>query len=100
MQGLLSSKQPNARRAGALSTVIHETLHAYGVVNEAETNCVAVQLVPLFGRNLGLSVKRADYLGTLARNYVRKYAPRGYWNGARCRDGGPWDLLPSTRNLG
>jgi hypothetical protein len=100
VQGLLSSKQPNARRAGALSTVIHETLHAYGVVNEAETNCVAVQLVPVFGRNLGLSVKRADYLGTLARNYVRKYAPRGYWNSARCRDGGPWDLLPSTRNLG
>ena len=100
MQGLLSSKQPNARRAGALSTVIHETLHAYGVVNEAETNCVAVQLVPVFGRNLGLSVKRADYLGTLARNYVRKYAPRGYWNSARCRDGGPWDLLPSIRNLG
>jgi hypothetical protein len=100
VQGLLSSKQPNARRAGALSTVIHETLHAYGVVNEAQTNCMAVQLVPVFGWNLGLSVKRADYLGTLARNYVRKYAPAGYWNGARCRDGGPWDLFPSSRNLG
>ena len=99
MQGLLSSKQPNARRAGALSTVIHETLHAYGVVNEAQTNCMAVQLVPEFGWNLGLSAKRADYLGTLARNYVRKCAPPGYWNSARCRDGGAWDLLPSTRNL-
>jgi hypothetical protein len=100
VQGLLSSKQPNARRAGALSTVIHETLHAYGVVNEAQTNCMAVQLVPVFGWNLGLSAKRADYLGTLARNYVRKYAPTGYWNSARCRDSGPWDLFPSTRNLG
>ena len=100
LQGLLTTKQPNARRAGALSTVIHETLHAYGVVNEAQTNCMAVQLVPTFGSNLGLSAKRADYLGTLARNYVHKYAPTGYWNTARCRDGGPWDLLPSTRNLG
>ena len=62
----------------------------------------------LHGRSAGAHVrlesrpelKRADYLGTLARNYVRKYAPPGYWNTARCRDGGPWDLLPSTRNLG
>jgi hypothetical protein len=41
-----------------------------------------------------MSASRADYLGTLARNYVRKWAPQGYWNGARCRDGGAWDLLP------
>ena len=100
VQGLLSSKQPNARRAGALSTVIHETLHAYGVVNEAQTNCMAVQLVPVFGWNLGLSAKRADYLGTLARNYVRKYAPVGYWNSGSCRDDGRWDLFPTFRNLG
>ncbi len=99
LQGLLSSKQPNARRAGALSTVIHETLHAYGVFNEAQTNCWAVQLVPVFGWNLGLGVKRAEYLGTLARNYVRKHAPSGYWNDAHCRDGGAWDLVPSARNL-
>jgi hypothetical protein len=92
VQGLLSSKQPNARRAGALATVIHETLHAYGVVNEAQTNCWAVQLVSTFGRNLGLSTKRAGYLGTLAHNYVRKYAPPGYWDRARCRPGGAWDL--------
>jgi hypothetical protein len=100
VQGLLSSKQPNARRAGALSTVIHETLHAYGVGNEAQTNCMAVQLVPVFGWNLGLSAKRADYLGTLARNYVRKFAPVGYWNSGSCRDDGPWDLFPTFRNLG
>ena len=98
VQGLLSSKQPNARRAGALSTVIHETLHAYGVRNEAQTNCFAVQLVPIFGLNLGLSRSRAGYLGTLARNYVRKYAPPGYWNSTNCRDGGSWDLFEG-RNL-
>ena len=100
LQGLLSSKQPNARRAGALTTAIHETLHAYGIVNEAQANCMAVQLVPAFGLNLGLGEKRASYLGTLARNYVRRYAPAGYWNSSRCRDGGPWDVFPSVRNLG
>lgn len=99
VQALLSSRKPNARRAGALNTVIHETLHAYGVRNEAQTNCWAVQLVPYFGLNIGMSVARSDYLGTLARNYVRAHAPRGYWNAARCRDGGAWDLFP-WRNLG
>ena len=100
LQGLLSTKQPNARRAGALSTVIHETLHAYGVVNEAQTNCMAVQLVPTFGSNLGLDAKRARLSRDAGGNYVHKYAPAGYWNADRCRDRGPWDLFPSTRNLG
>ena len=100
MQALLTSRQPNARRAGALATVIHETLHAYGVRNEAQTNCWAVQLVPVFGMNLRLGARRSEYLGTLARNYTRKYAPAGYWNHSRCRDGGSWDLFPRSRNLG
>ncbi|HET9665876.1 MAG TPA: hypothetical protein VFP09_03945, partial [Desertimonas sp.] len=83
---------------GALSVVIHETLHAYNVYNEAQTNCWAVQLVPYFGLSLGMTRARAEYLGTLARNYVRGHAPRGYWNSARCRDGGAWDLF-DWRNL-
>ncbi len=99
IQGLLSSRKPNARRAGALTTVIHETLHAYGVHNEAQTNCWAVQLVPYFGINHGMTEARSTYMGTLARNYIRARAPAGYWNGARCRDGGAWDLFP-WRNLG
>jgi hypothetical protein len=100
VQALLTSRLPNARRAGALSTVIHETLHAYGVENEAMTNCFAVQLVPHFGLNLGMSRPRALYLGTLARNYVRGRSPSGYWNGARCRESGEWDLFPDYRNFG
>jgi hypothetical protein len=98
VQGLLTTRKPNARRAGALATVIHETLHAYGVRNEAQTNCWAVQLVPYFGLNLGLRRAQTEYLGTLARNYVRRYAPAGYWNSSHCRDGGAWDLF-TWRNL-
>jgi hypothetical protein len=100
VQALLSTRRPNARRAGALTTVIHETLHAYGVRNEAQTNCWAVQLVPVFGRNLGLNATQVSYLGTLARSYTRMYAPAGYWSYANCRDGAGWDLFPSSRNLG
>ena len=100
VQGLLTNRMPNARRAGALSTVIHETLHAYGVMNEGMTNCFAVQLVPYFGLNLGMSVQRARYLGTLARNYVRGRSPSGYWNAYNCRESGRWDLFPDFRNFG
>jgi hypothetical protein len=92
VQLLLSTKKPNARRADALATAVHETLHAYGIANEAMTNCLAVQLVPVFGLELGLTRRRATYLGTLARNAVRAGAPRGYWDSRRCRDGGAWDL--------
>lgn len=98
VQALLSTRLANARRAGALAVVIHETLHAYGIRNEAQTNCFAIQLVPYFGLNLGMSHARAEYLGTLARNYVRGHAPPGYWNSAQCRDGGAWDLF-TRRNL-
>jgi hypothetical protein len=100
VQGLLSTRRPNGRRADALSTVIHEALHAHGIRNEAQTNCYAVQLVPLFGSNIGMSGQSSSYLGTLARNYARSHAPAGYWDDANCRDGGPWDLEPTTANLG
>jgi hypothetical protein len=99
VQALLDSKLPNGRRAAALATVMHETLHAYGVVNEAETNCYAVQLVPLLGLNLKMTARRANYLGQLALRYVRSHSPSGYWHGGHCRDGGRWDLLPFQVNL-
>ena len=79
--------------------MLHDTLHAYGVANEAETNCYAVQLIPGLARNLRMTERRATYLGQLALRYVRANAPRGYWNGGHCRDGGRWDLLPGVANL-
>jgi hypothetical protein len=100
VQGLLDTRLVNARRASALTTVIHETLHAYGVRNEAQTNCFAVQLVPFFGLSLRMPTARALYLGTLARNITRRRAPPGYWSSSSCRDGGRWDMLPGLRNLG
>jgi hypothetical protein len=87
-QSLLDSGQANGPRAGALVTVLHEALHAHGISNEAQTNCFAVQLVPLAGSNLDLGERRSAYLGQLALRYVRSRAPAGYWNAASCRDGG------------
>lgn len=99
VQALLDSKIPSGRRASALSTVLHEALHAHGIRNEAQTNCYAAQLIPLAGRSLHMSNQRADYLGKLALRYDRSHAPPGYWNASRCRDGGLWDLRRERANL-
>jgi hypothetical protein len=99
IQELFDTRRPTARRAFGLTVALHETLHAYGVSNEAQTNCFAVQLVPFAAQRAGLTGRSADYLRTLAINSTRRTAPSGYWDGDRCRDGGDWDLLPKLANL-
>ncbi len=99
IQGLLDTRQPTGRRAFGLTVALHETLHAYGFDNEAQTNCYAVQLVPFAARHIGLGPRRVDQLGRLAVNVTRNTAPPAYWNHNRCRDGGEWDLQPKTVNL-
>ena len=99
IQGLLDTKQPTATRAFGLTVALHETLHAYGIVNEAQTNCLAVQLVPVAARFVGMTAQGGDRLRRLAINVTRRSAPPGYWNAGRCRDGGDWDLLPRVANL-
>jgi hypothetical protein len=99
LQRLIDSRRPNARRADALTVVVHEALHAHGYPNEAQANCYGVQLVPEFARTLKLQTAPADYLSKLARTITRSHAPRGYWNETSCRDGGRWDLVPDRRNL-
>jgi hypothetical protein len=98
-QRLLDTGLPSGRRAAALSTVLHEAVHAHGIRDEAQTNCYAVQLVSVAAEKLRLTASRAAYLGNLARRYVRARAPAHYWNRERCRDGGPWDLFPDRKNL-
>ena len=99
IQGLLDTKQPTAKRAFGLTVALHETIHAYGIWNEALTNCFAVQLAPLAARYAGLGPKQAGYLGKLSISITRRTAPPGYWNAEHCRDGGEWDLLPGRANL-
>lgn len=73
--------------------------HAYGVRNEAQTNCYAVQFVPEAARNMGMTADQARYVGKLALNYTRRTAPPAYWDASRCRDGGTWDLFEDDTSL-
>jgi hypothetical protein len=99
IQGLMSDRVPNGQRAYALTTTLHERVHADGFRNEAQTNCYAVQLVYTFARNLGFTQSKALYLEALAVRKTRATAPPGYWNRVLCRDGGKWDLEAQYRNL-
>ena len=92
LQHLIDSRIPNGPRADATVAVLHETTHAYGITKEAQANCYAVQLTPVFARLLNLTPARVAYLSQLAFRRTRALAPRGYWDASRCRPGGAWDL--------
>jgi hypothetical protein len=92
VQALIDGRVPSKSGALALVTVLHETSHAYGIGNEAQANCYAVQLVYPFALGLAFSVKRAARLESLALEATRSTAPPGYWDPVRCRAGGTWDL--------
>lgn len=99
VQGLINTRQPNGQRAYALATVLHERVHAQVDVSEAQTNCYGVQLVYWWARELNFVDRLALRLEQLAVRKARAVAPRGYWDSARCRDGGRWDIFPEYRNL-
>jgi hypothetical protein len=98
IQALLSTRRGNGQRAYAVTVALHETAHMYGVRNEAEASCYAVQLVYYFARRIGISPRAALRLERLAVRTTRAGSPRGYWDARRCRDGGAWDL-DDTPNL-
>lgn len=99
IQELIDTRAPTGRRAAGISAALHEALHSLGLDNEAQTNCFAVQLVPVAAGVLGFGEATLRYLGTLGVRYTRERAPRGYWNRSLCRDGGRWDLDKSVPNL-
>lgn len=99
LQALISSRRGNADRARAGTVALHEAAHMYGVGNEAQANCFAVQLVYYFARRLGFSHVEGLRLERLAVRGTRARAPARYWDAVRCRDGGAWDLDEENRNL-
>jgi hypothetical protein len=99
LQALISTRRGNGPRAEASVVALHETAHMYGVRNEAQANCYAVQLVYYFARQLRVPPRQALELERLAVRRTRITAPRGYWNAESCRDGGRWDLDEEGANL-
>jgi len=99
LQALITTRRGSASRAYAAVVALHETAHMYGVRNEAQASCYAVQLVYYLARVLRVTPSRALGLERQAVRTTRRTAPRGYWDSLRCRDGGAWDLDDDDRNL-
>lgn len=76
-------------------TLAHESWHLRGVVDEARTQCYAVQTTEAVARGLGVAAPDAGILAArVAFDDIR--APAGEYHSVECRPGGGYDLRPRT----
>jgi hypothetical protein len=76
-------------------TLAHESWHLRGIVNEAQTQCYAVQTTEAVARSLGVAPRDASVIARrVALDDFR--SPAGEYHSAHCRPGGAYDLLPDT----
>ena len=79
--------------AWSLDTITHEAWHLYGIANEAEAECRAVQTNAWAGMQLGLTEAQARGLARLHYEVIYEQKPDAY-RSAECRDGGAMDVRP------
>jgi hypothetical protein len=81
-------------------TLIHEGTHLAGVMDEAATDCWAMQNLPWFAWKMGVEETQAREIGVDYWNlfYVpfRQQTPDYY--SSECRDGGALDLSPDSHD--
>ncbi len=76
-------------------TLAHESWHLRGIVNEARTQCYAVQTTEAVARRLGVSPADARVIAVrVALDDSR--AHEGEYHSAQCRPGGAYDLRPDS----
>jgi hypothetical protein len=76
-------------------TLAHESWHLRGIVDEARTQCYAVQTTEAVAVALGVPPAEAHVIALrVAHDDAR--APRDEYHSPACRPGGPYDLRPET----
>jgi hypothetical protein len=76
-------------------TLAHESWHLRGILDEARTQCYAVQTAEAVARSLGVAAGDARAIAVrVAADDAR--APAGEYHSADCRPGGLYDLRPDT----
>jgi hypothetical protein len=88
------------RTARAIAVLAHESWHLHGVADEGLANCYAFQSGVGVGVDLGLSESKARAMmrEQLATNASDSADPR-YLVPPGCRDGGAYDLHPSSSSF-
>jgi len=88
---------PNVYVADALATVTHEVMHAIGIEDEAEAECLGMQLSAFMASRLGVPDHYAMRLSALdLENYTR--LPPGYVDRKRCQEDGEWDVFKGRKS--
>jgi hypothetical protein len=85
---------PNRIVANAIDTATHEMIHAIGISDEAQADCLAMQVAPLMAYQLGVPARYAFKLAHLQLGNYFLHPPQ-YVDTIRCREGGLWDLQPT-----
>jgi hypothetical protein len=76
-------------------TLAHESWHLRGILDEARTQCYAVQTAERVARSLGIEAEDAWALAArVAADDARE--PVGQYHSTECRPGGLFDLHPDT----
>ena len=88
-------EQSTGRIAAAVRVLAHEAWHLRGLTNEAETECYALQTTALAAQGLGATPAVARAVALWNARHVYPYLPSDYQSG-QCRDGGNFDLRPTT----
>jgi hypothetical protein len=76
-------------------TLAHESWHLRGIVDEARTQCYAVQSVEEVARGLGVPSADARMLAVRVA-LDDAHMPVGEYHSGQCRPGGAYDLRPDT----
>lgn len=88
----------DSKKLGAVSgivTLAHESWHLRGIVNEAQTQCYAVQTTEAVARSLGVAPADAALIAARV-TLADARAPAGEYHSAQCRPGGAYDLRRDT----
>ena len=83
------------RAVHGIVTLTHESWHLRGLMNEAQTQCYAVQTAELMARELGVSPTDARMVAFRVAADDAAAAP-GEYHSPQCRPGGKLDLHPKT----
>lgn len=90
-------REPTLNQIGAVAIVTHETVHLTGNMNEASTECTALQTLPYALTTFGMPTELAQ---KAAAQYARDWYPRERpeYRDGRCTQNGEWDRTPGDGN--
>ena len=81
--------------AWAIGTVAHESVHLRGILDEALTECYAMQYLAIAAQRLGATPQQARNLALLHWETSPGKKPDQYQVPAGCEDGGRFDARPA-----